>query len=210
MLDLMMCPLKYFFPTLSLFNNTINNIPMETKIDNDSPSVDCSEGPNFIYSFIDSAIDCGDEDSYTGHNEIIVDVHEGFKKNVTFLPPHPPPVGLSKDRKEPTLMSCMLDKSKRTLPKPHRVQLAEILVTVFILEDSLEHIESRSKYWEFQACSRDRFGNRIRRVEDQIAHVFTPEHREKIFNQRFKDHYLFEESPEELKEFDILEKLKFD
>lgn len=70
--------------------------------------------------------------------------------------------------------------------KSVHVHFAEIIYQVIVFEDSLEAVDSRSKYWEYQAVNRDRFKNRIKKLENQLLPILDQDHRTKIYEQRFK------------------------
>ena len=82
----------------------------------------------------------------------------------------------------------ILDKKDFANPngKSVRVHFAEIIYKVIVFEDSLEDVDSRSKYWEYQAVNRDRFSNRIKKLENQLLPILDKDHRSKIYEQRFK------------------------
>uniref|UniRef100_T1KDD1 Uncharacterized protein n=1 Tax=Tetranychus urticae TaxID=32264 RepID=T1KDD1_TETUR len=71
--------------------------------------------------------------------------------------------------------------------KKARVSFELMLYTVYYFEDGPEDIESRSKYWEYEASYRDRFNQRILRTGDTLAPILSIEHRNRIFEERFKD-----------------------
>uniref|UniRef100_T1KDC9 Uncharacterized protein n=1 Tax=Tetranychus urticae TaxID=32264 RepID=T1KDC9_TETUR len=76
---------------------------------------------------------------------------------------------------------------KPNVKKKARVNFEFMLYTIYYFEDSPEDIESRSKYWEFEASYRDRFNQRILRTGTTLAPILSIEHRNKIFEQRFQN-----------------------
>uniref|UniRef100_A0A158P4X8 Uncharacterized protein n=1 Tax=Tetranychus urticae TaxID=32264 RepID=A0A158P4X8_TETUR len=85
-------------------------------------------------------------------------------------------------------MPTKLEMDRReTDSEETRVNFEFMLYTIYCFEDSPEDIESRSKYWEFEASYRDRFNQRILRTGDTLAPILSIEHRNRIFEERFKD-----------------------
>lgn len=72
--------------------------------------------------------------------------------------------------------------------KRKELQFAETLCTVICFENTPEDIEYRSKYWEFQACNRDRFNQKIQKIGLEISPILCSKHRSKIYAQRFENH----------------------
>jgi len=52
--------------------------------------------------------------------------------------------------------------------------------------DDEESVALRKCYWEFMASDRSRFADRISRTQEDIGYCFKPEHREKIYRERFQ------------------------
>ncbi|KAL3270936.1 hypothetical protein HHI36_021441 [Cryptolaemus montrouzieri] len=52
---------------------------------------------------------------------------------------------------------------------------------------SFAYQAARKGPWEMYARDRERFKNRIRQVGEKISHCFEPEHRQKMYDQRFKE-----------------------
>ena len=79
-------------------------------------------------------------------------------------------------------------KRRRRYQKHVHFPEEEHIMAVFILvEDTQEIKDTRQMYWEYFAINRQRFKHRVSRLAEQLERVLRPEHRERIYRERFAE-----------------------
>lgn len=97
-------------------------------------------------------------------------------------------IGASKSKK--ALRNRRVREAKRRRRHQKRVHFPEqddLIAIVIVVEDTQEMKDTRQMYWEFFAVNRQRFKHRVGRVADQLEKVLQPEHRQRIYNERFSE-----------------------
>lgn len=76
-------------------------------------------------------------------------------------------------------------RKRRTQRHVHFPEEEELIAIIFVVEDDDDIKESRNKYWEFFAIDRNRFQHRVQKLAKVLEKVLVPEHRAKIYKERF-------------------------